>query len=297
MQDFWRSFSLWHPKVGELGVIWKNSWLENIEWKMVKKGHWTNQEELKVQRKDLRFDFLCEERPLKGFQEGWCNLNYIFKWSLWRRLLGAEPVMGELGRGWPDSPWIHHAFQTPSRIPNTLSTSRGDWGTWALFIPLRWTQKRLWSRLHRGNHFFNLRSQLLLLRHHRRPMHPPLWVPSREVPVRFLQSGEWLPTSVFWPGDFCGLYSPWGHKESDMTERLSLHFLQGQAATVSPWLPPGWCHPGPSYQQVQDRWRLASHKTKDSRQLIIHVHLKESGLPEQRAQTLLHVLLDTDVIF
>ena len=32
---------------------------------------------------------------------------------------------------------------------------------------------------------------------------------------------EWLPTSVFWPGEFCGLYSPWGHKESDMTERLS----------------------------------------------------------------------------
>ena len=24
------------------------------------------------------------------------------------------------------------------------------------------------------------------------------------------------------PGEFHGLYSPWGHKESDMTERLSL---------------------------------------------------------------------------
>ena len=31
-----------------------------------------------------------------------------------------------------------------------------------------------------------------------------------------------LPTPVFWPGEFHGLYSPWGHKESDMTERLSL---------------------------------------------------------------------------
>ena len=29
---------------------------------------------------------------------------------------------------------------------------------------------------------------------------------------------EWLPTPVFWPGEFCGLYSPWGHKESDTTE-------------------------------------------------------------------------------
>ena len=29
-------------------------------------------------------------------------------------------------------------------------------------------------------------------------------------------------TPVFWPGEFHGLYSPWGSKESDMTEQLSL---------------------------------------------------------------------------
>ena len=34
---------------------------------------------------------------------------------------------------------------------------------------------------------------------------------------------EWLPTPVFWPGEFYGQrslagYSPWGHKESDMTK-------------------------------------------------------------------------------
>ena len=28
--------------------------------------------------------------------------------------------------------------------------------------------------------------------------------------------------TVFWPGEFRGLYSPWGRKESDMTEQLSL---------------------------------------------------------------------------
>ena len=33
---------------------------------------------------------------------------------------------------------------------------------------------------------------------------------------------ERLPTLVFWPGEFRGLYSPWGPKESDTTERLSL---------------------------------------------------------------------------
>ena len=33
-----------------------------------------------------------------------------------------------------------------------------------------------------------------------------------------------LPTLVFWPGEFHGLYSPWGHKELDTSEQLSLHF-------------------------------------------------------------------------
>ena len=33
---------------------------------------------------------------------------------------------------------------------------------------------------------------------------------------------ERLPTPVFWPEEFHGLYSPWGRKELDMTERLSL---------------------------------------------------------------------------
>ena len=36
---------------------------------------------------------------------------------------------------------------------------------------------------------------------------------------------ERLPTPVFWPGEFHGLYSPWGRKESDTTERLSLLLL------------------------------------------------------------------------
>ena len=31
-----------------------------------------------------------------------------------------------------------------------------------------------------------------------------------------------LPTPVFWPGELDGLYSSWGHKESDRTEQLSL---------------------------------------------------------------------------
>ena len=39
------------------------------------------------------------------------------------------------------------------------------------------------------------------------------WVPSLgwEDP---LEKGQSLPTTVFWPGEFHGLYSPWGRKES-----------------------------------------------------------------------------------
>ena len=32
---------------------------------------------------------------------------------------------------------------------------------------------------------------------------------------------EQLLTPILWPGEFHGLYSPWGRKESDMTERLN----------------------------------------------------------------------------
>ena len=45
------------------------------------------------------------------------------------------------------------------------------------------------------------------------------WV--RKIPWR----REWLLTPVFWPGEFHGLYSPWGHKELDTPERLSLSFF------------------------------------------------------------------------
>ena len=41
-----------------------------------------------------------------------------------------------------------------------------------------------------------------------------------EIPWR----RERLPTPVFWPREFHGLYTPWGRKESDQTEQLSLHF-------------------------------------------------------------------------
>ena len=43
---------------------------------------------------------------------------------------------------------------------------------------------------------------------------------------RSLGKGEWLLSPLFWTGEFHGLYSPWGRKESDMTEQLSLNDFQ-----------------------------------------------------------------------
>ena len=48
----------------------------------------------------------------------------------------------------------------------------------------------------------------------------PAWI--RKIPWR----RKWLPTPVFLPGEFHGQrslmgYSPWGCKESNMTERLT----------------------------------------------------------------------------
>ena len=51
---------------------------------------------------------------------------------------------------------------------------------------------------------------------------------------------ERLATPVFWPGEFHRLYSPWSHKESDTTERISL--------SLSPALERHWTYPESSYR-------------------------------------------------
>ena len=55
----------------------------------------------------------------------------------------------------------------------------------------------------------------------------------RSIPWR----REWLPTPVFLPGEFHGQrslagYSPWGHKELDTAEWLTLSFLLGQGSSL-----------------------------------------------------------------
>ena len=66
------------------------------------------------------------------------------------------------------------------------------------------------------------------------------WLLELEVCVRIRQT-EWQPTPVFLAGEFHGQrnlvgYSPWGQKESDMTEQPSTHtpLLLSQTLTCSP---------------------------------------------------------------
>ena len=49
-----------------------------------------------------------------------------------------------------------------------------------------------------------------------------------------------LPTPGFWPGEFHELYSPWGHKESDTTEWLSLSLLVCRSIVHEYELHPRW---------------------------------------------------------
>ena len=63
-----------------------------------------------------------------------------------------------------------------------------------------------------------------------------------------------LPTPVFWPGEFHGLCSPWGGKESDMTEQLSLSLL-----TYNPELVKGiWLNDLTLYCEIIIRVGLAN---------------------------------------
>ena len=45
-----------------------------------------------------------------------------------------------------------------------------------------------------------------------------------------------LPTPVFWPGEFHGLYSPWGRKKSDMIEWLSVSLWFSCLVYILPFL-------------------------------------------------------------
>ena len=80
-------------------------------------------------------------------------------------------------------------------------------------FPLKYWKTFLFARLFLF--FFNVLLMLLCI-----------WVFIHTLMLTFWRK-ERLPTPVFQHGEFHGLYSPWGCKESDMTEWLSLFFHSG----------------------------------------------------------------------
>ena len=84
---------------------------------------------------------------------------------------------------------------------------------------------------------------------------------------------ERLPTPVFGPGEFHGLYSPWGHKESDMTEQLSK--IEKEMATHSSIL--AWRIPRDkgawraTVHGVTKRWTQLSHETQHTTHIISYI--------------------------
>ena len=59
---------------------------------------------------------------------------------------------------------------------------------------------------------------------------------------------------VFWPGEFHGLYSPWGHKESDTTEQLSVtHVPNSWRSGWAQWVSAGAMAPLSHRVQAEER--------------------------------------------
>ena len=91
-------------------------------------------------------------------------------------------------------------------------------------VSKRWTRLSDWTRTTRdpqwnSKQWASLAAQLV--------KNPPAmwetWVQSLGWEDPLEKGREWLPIPVFWPGEFHGLNSPWGCKESDTTEWL-FHF-------------------------------------------------------------------------
>ena len=59
-----------------------------------------------------------------------------------------------------------------------------------------------------------------------------------------------MPTPVFWPGEFYALYSPWGRKESDMTDRLSV------SQALAGFLPAASLLHSPDHQNFSCIWQV-----------------------------------------
>ena len=111
-------------------------------------------------------------------------------------------------------------------------------GEWITFINRRWINRCLSI-----GEWINkcIPTQMFHKHYFHKQMYPPAkretWVPSDPWIEKIPWRRERLPTPVFWPGEFHGLYRPWGDKGSH-TESLSLHFIHTvDTGDDSPWVP------------------------------------------------------------
>ena len=142
--------------------------------------------------------------------------------------------------------WILGLKQKQSRYSHPVRvicrTSTLPFNSWICIIPLlhddyvlTWPLWRFWYHmpLVSGDNIHNLPTLVLvfpLLRHLQASPVAQLVKNPSAMQETWVQTLAWddplekeIATPVFWPGEFHGLYSPWGHKESDTTEQLSLY--------------------------------------------------------------------------
>ena len=143
--------------------------------------------------------------PMQSWTEGWCsgpagsqvrNLNGVLFWA---KLVTLSPMVSLL-------PYVM-SRETPFLLLSEWSSSLSPGE------PCRMGERESWNNL--GEWWVSW--QRICLQCRRPGFH--LWV--GKIPWR----RERLPTPVFCPGEFrpeFSLYIPWGLKESDMTEWLSL---------------------------------------------------------------------------
>ena len=112
------------------------------------------------------------------------------------------------------NPWT----EEPGGLQSMRSQSvRHDWATFTFTPTLEWCVGMLEWCMHI---FLEIKD---------------LKVMEKEIKIFLKYEAIWF--WVFWPGEFHGLYSPCGHKESDTTEQLSLSFtdLQGAWGNIMGW--------------------------------------------------------------
>ena len=155
---------------------------------------------------DLALMILKQQIELEDWKFLFLNFQVILMLKENVHLIPKEKRL--LGNIWPYSPESSVVKESacnagdPGSIPG-LGRSSGE----GIGYPLQYSWLPLWFRWQR------------ICLQCRRPGFDP-WV--GKIPWR----RERLATPVFWPAEFHGQYSPWGRKESDTTEWLSLTVLK-----------------------------------------------------------------------